>query len=230
MQVVLKLTQPEYHPKASDLIENGEIRIKVVNGEKSPVAIGKEIGLAVVERCMKIIKKHQPDLVHVFTHAGEIVPEEGDAGIFQKGRGGYFSALSKVARVDHYAQVVVPVITAPGLIAFETEAVATQGLNEHLPFIKDVDLSKYDFKEPVMANNALRNGSYFADTKVFVGFGFGLGRSMTEGLIIQNPKGPVIVLLDHSLLILLDHSLLAGDRSNCKEAAQEAQEAQEDIC
>ena len=211
MQVVLKLAPPEYHPKASDLIENGEIRIKVMNGEKSPVAIGKEIGLAVVERCMKIIKKHQPDLVHVFTHAGEGVPEEGDAGIFSKGRGGYFSALSKLARVDHYAQVVVPVITAPGLIAFETEAVATQGLNEHLPFIKDVDLSKYDFKEPVMGNNTLRNGSYFAGTKVFVGFGFGLGRSMAEGLIIQNPKGKVNVL-DSFSLILLDHSLLAGDR------------------
>jgi len=210
----MKLAPPEYHdhPKASDLVENGIIDVQVSPGEKSPVAIAKEIGTAVVARCIKIIKKHQPDMVHVFTHAGELVPEEGDAGIFQKGRGGYFSALSKVARVDHYAQVVVPVITAPGLIAFETEAVATQGLNEHLPFIKDVDLSKYDFKEPVMANNALRKGSYFPDTKVFVGFSFGLGRSMTEGLIIQNPKGPVIVLLDHSLLILLDHSLLAGDR------------------
>ena len=51
--------------------------------------------------------------------------QEGDAGVFAKGRGGYFSALSKVASVNHYAQVVVSVITEPGFITFETEAVAT---------------------------------------------------------------------------------------------------------
>ena len=107
----MKLVPPEHHPKASDLVENGVIDVKVMNGEKSPVAIAKEIGTAVVARCIKIIKKHQPDMVHVFTHAGEVVPEEGDRGTFEKGRGGYFSALSKLARVDHYAQVVVPVIT-----------------------------------------------------------------------------------------------------------------------
>ena len=107
-------------PKASDLVEDGVIGVQVSPGEKSPVAIAKEIGQAVVARCIKIIKKHQPDMVHVSTHAGELVPEECDKGIFSKGRGGYFSALSKLARVDHYAQVVVPVITAPGFIAFET--------------------------------------------------------------------------------------------------------------
>ena len=189
----MKQAPPECHPKASDLVENGVIDVKVSKGEQCPTAVAKEIGLAVVERCLRIIKKHQPDMLHVFTHAGDIVTEEGDAGIFAKGRGGYFSALSKLARVDHYAQVVVPVITEPGFIAFETEAVATQGLNEHLPFIKDVELMEHDFKEPVMANNALRNGSYFADTKVFIGFGFGLQRSLNEGLIIQNPKGPVSI-------------------------------------
>ena len=99
------------HLKASDLVKNGVIDVEVSNGEQSPTAIAKEIDLAVVERCLRIIKKHQPDMLHVFTHAGDFVAEGGDSGIFKKGRGGYFSALSKLARVDHYAQVVVPVIT-----------------------------------------------------------------------------------------------------------------------
>jgi len=74
--------------QASDLVENGVIDEKVMNGEQSPAAIAKEISLAVVQRALVITKKHQPDLLHVFTHVGDVVEQEGEDGIFKKGRMG----------------------------------------------------------------------------------------------------------------------------------------------
>ena len=76
----------------------------------------------------------------------------------------------------------------------ETEAVLTQTLSQSFPYIKTVILADYDFSAPVMANFKLRNGTYGANTQVFISFGFGLKRSIDQQLIIQNLVGPVCIL------------------------------------
>ena len=73
-----------------------------------------------------------------------------------------------VSTLDHYGQVVVPIVTEFGFIAFETEAIATKGLVEHLPYIKHVKLDDYDFEHPVIVNKKLRAGTYDSSTQGFL--------------------------------------------------------------
>ena len=74
-----------------------------------------------------------------------------------------------VSTLDHYGQVVVPIVTEFGFIAFETEAIATKGLIEHLPYTKHAKLDDYDFEHPIIANRKLRADTYNSSIRGFLG-------------------------------------------------------------
>ena len=193
MHVVFKLEPAQIIPTASELIKGGRITPQVVYCDREVGAIAIDIGQQVVSRIHALVARHRPDVLHVFTHGGPDAPAESTAGLFHN-RGDYYSALKKTSAIDHYDEVTLPIDTKPGPVAFETEAVLTETCIKSYPYIKTVILSDHDFSVPVMANYKLRNGTYAANTRVFISLGFGLKRSMDRKLIVQNTVGPVCIL------------------------------------
>ena len=195
MQAVFKRKIAQTIPHASELIEGDRITPQVVYGDREVSAIANDICESVSSRVHAIIARHRPDVLHVFTHGGPDAPAESTAGLFHN-RGDYLSALRKTSSIDHYGEVSLPIDTKPGVVAFETESTLTQTFIQSFPYIKTIILAGYDFSAPVMANYKLGNGTYGANTRVFISFGFRLKRSMDQQLIVQNPIyiGPVCIL------------------------------------
>ena len=142
----------------------------------------------------RIVKNH-PDIevVHVFTHGGDQLADECDAGLF-KNRGKYYSPLRKTQRIDNYKKMIIPVDCQRGLISFEAEAIAIEEILKIIPHIKSVDdLTSIGSWDTVMANKSLRIGTHTPATKMVIYLGFGLKDPWAAGTIKVNPHGKVRV-------------------------------------
>ena len=124
-QAVFELAPAQLIPTAASLIEGGKFDTKVNYGDRSTQDVVDDITVSVSARVHVIVARHHPEVVHVFTHGGEDIPRESRAGVFVN-RGKFWSTLRKTSSLDHYLDVVVPIVTKPGIVAFETEAVLTQ--------------------------------------------------------------------------------------------------------
>ena len=101
--------------------------------QSSQVAIGEAVGKFVANKVKEIVKDHPTiDVVHVFTHQGDDPSTECAAGLF-KNRGKYYSPLRKIASVDNYQILIIPVDRQRGFISFEAEAIATEEILKIIP-------------------------------------------------------------------------------------------------
>ncbi len=175
---------------------------------------------------LQIVSRHQPELLHVFLHAGDEIQSESMRGLFENNNV-YYSPLSKTVSNTVYHEYIIPVPSQRGFVAFETEAVLTEILNKEFKYIKLVNLT-VDKWSTVMANFKKRIGNYTPLSACYVSFGFGLKTSLLTNEIVQNPIGRVQTGFQMQRLndaakdatrlagILFDNRALFSDKLLCK--------------
>jgi hypothetical protein len=157
---------------------------------------------------LQIVCRHQPEVLHVFLHAGDDCIGESKVGLFENKRGCY-SPLSKITRDTEYHEHVIRVPSQRGFVAFEVEAVLTEILKKEFRYIKLVNLT-VDKWSTVMVNYKLRTGNYTPLSACYVSFGFGLKTSLLTNQIVQNPIGRVQVQMPRLNDAANDAARLAG--------------------
>ena len=69
----------------------------VVDQERSKKDIALAIGTSVSQQILQIVGRHQPEVLHVYLHAGSSYIDESKLGLFHN-RGGMYSPLCKTTR------------------------------------------------------------------------------------------------------------------------------------
>ena len=192
MALHLPSAQTELAP--GDIVEDGIIKVTASPGSASVDDRAKDLGAKVWAQVQHIISTLNPDTLHVFTHAGSDPAAESLAGLFNN-RGGYFSALRRTTAIDHFTETVIPVDVPEGEVAFKVEGIVTSAANNVCRFVKDVAAASQDSWGTLATNKNQNVGSHSSGTRLFIGLGFGLRRSISQGLIMFNPIGPVRTLM-----------------------------------
>jgi hypothetical protein len=187
--MAFKLPPAQMALSPGDLVEGGVIKVTASPGLASIDARAEDLGAKVWLQVQQIIAMVRPDTLHVFTHGGPDAADESSRGLFTN-RNYYYSALRRTASVDHFTETILPVNVAQGELSFLVEGVVTEAANTKLKFVKDVANDDASSWGTLITNQGIRGG-HFPTTRLYIGFGFGLRKSVTDGLIVFNPIGLV---------------------------------------
>jgi len=191
--MAFKLRPAQMALSPGDLVEGGIIKVTASPGLASIDACADDLGAKVWLQVQQIIAMVRPDTLHVFTHGGSDAADESSRGLFTN-RNYYYSALRRTASVDHFTETILPVNVAQGKLSFLVEGVVTEAANTKLKFVKDVATDDASSWGTLITNKGVNIGGHWPTTRLYIGFGFGLRKSVTDGLIVFNPIGPVRTL------------------------------------